>query len=100
MASAGRGDAAVPNELRSFVSCQATILADKHAEDIRFSAVSRLQRDIDAGLGRDQAMHNVRSVLRNRASQNLAGSLRDSQLAIADQISAYLAESAQEEIPE
>ena len=97
---AGQDVGPIPNELRSFVDCQATLLADKHCQDLRFAAVSRLQRDIDAKLGRDAAMHNVRNVLRDQASKNLAGSLRDSQLAIADQISAYLAESAQEEIPE
>lgn len=86
----GKDPGAIPNELRSFVDAQATVLADKHTQDLRFVAVSRLQRDIDARLGRTQAMHNVRQVLRERASQNLAESYSDSVRAIADQVSAWL----------
>ena len=82
---------AIPNELRSFVTAQAQILTKKHMADLEFVAINQAQRDLDARLGRDTVMANVRTQLREQSNQNLQASLADAIRAVTDQLSACLA---------
>lgn len=90
MESAGR-DGAMPVDLQAYCDAQALALAAKHAEELRFAAVMQAQRDIDARLGRDQVMYNLRIAGRDAAATAVRGDIKDAIRGIADQLSAAIA---------
>jgi hypothetical protein len=90
MDSAGR-DGSLPVDIQAYCDAQALALASKHAEELRFAAVMQAQRDIDARLGRDQVMYNLRIAGRDAAATALRGDIEDAIRGIADQLSAAIA---------